>query len=187
MRSNWRMAGAAGFLLLAGSVLAQDRKVAEFTGTAGMAADPASPNTNLPVRGMIKCVGADNPAPADQDWPLWCPTGTRTEVKGRITVGKWMTSDPNTSGTMRWYINMSVDSATFTGAWWGSFLLDVPGKGTWEGWFWGESIGMKATVRMIGIGSGRFDQSTFMAEVNFEDMLAKPPTISGRYLEAKAQ
>ena len=152
-----------------------------------MSADPASPNTNLPVRGVIKCVGAGNPAPADRDLPPWCPPGTRTEVKGRITVGKWVTSDPNTSGTMRWYINMNVDSATFTGAWWGSFLLDVPEKGTWEGWWWGESVGMQAANRLIAVGNGGFDQSTFMAEVNFEDMLSKPPTITGRYLQPKSQ
>lgn len=44
----------------------------------------------------------------------------------------------------------SVDSATFTGAYWGSFLLDVPGKGTWEGWL----VGAVGRYRVTGPCTG---------------------------------
>ena len=165
----------------------QDRKVVEFSGTAGPASDPASPGLNNPIRGIVRCVGAGNPAPADRNAPPWCPPDTRTTVKAQVMVGKWATSDPNVNGTMRWYLNFDVDSATMTGAWWGSFLLEIPGKGTWEGWVWGEQVGFQLSWRLVGIGTGAFDKSTLMAEATFEDYSAKPPIIKGRYLEPKAQ
>jgi len=171
------VAGAAALLMLAEAGFAQQRKVVEFSGSGVPQPNP------IPVRGLVKCVGANNPAPADQDMPPWCPAGTQTTMMGRIVVGKWATSDPNTTGDIRWYINFSVDSATFNGSWWGSFILDVPGKGTWEGWFWGESTAALSTYRLIGIGHGGFDQSTFMAEMMQET--GKPSTLAGRYLQSK--
>lgn len=92
----------------------QERKVVEFTGTAEASSDPANPNTSNPVRGVLQCVGDGNPAPADKDWPPWCAPGTRTQGKARIVMAKWVTSDPNVNGTMRWYLNFNVDSATFS-------------------------------------------------------------------------
>ena len=174
-------------LVMAAAAFGQDRKVVEFTGVAEMATDPANPNTSNPVRGMVRCVGGSNPAPADKDWPPWCPPGTRTAVKARVVVGKWVSPDPNVSGTMRWYLNFEVDSATFAGDWWGSFLLDVPGKGTWEGWVWGETLGIQMVYRIVGIGTGSFEKSTLMAEALFEDWTTKPPTLRGRYLEVKGK
>jgi hypothetical protein len=44
-----------------------------------------------------------------------------------------------------------------------------------------------ANNRLIAIGNGGFDQRTFMAEVTFEDTLAKPPAIAGCHLQLKAQ
>lgn len=120
MRGKLVASLTAWALLLALAAFGEDRKVIEFTGTAEMAADPANPNTSYPVRGFVQCVGGGNPAPADKDLPPWCPPGTRTVVKARIVMGKWVTSDANLNGTMRWYLNFEVDSATFAGDWWGS-------------------------------------------------------------------
>jgi hypothetical protein len=105
----------------------------------------------------------------------------------RIQGGKWVTSDPNTTGDMTWFHNFTVDSATFAGPWWGSFMLNVPGKGTWQGWYWGEGYaGGTWYLRLIGVGFGGFDQSTFMAEASLPDP-AKPVAITGRYLQPKSQ
>jgi len=187
MKGNQSIFVPGAVLLLAFAAAGQERKVVEFTGTASMASDPANPNTSYPVRGFVQCIGGGNPAPADRDLPPWCPPGTRTEVKARVVLGKWETSDPNLNGTMRWYLNFQVDSATFAGDWWGSFVLQVPGKGTWEGRVWGETSGIQMNYRLIGIGTGAFDKSTMMAEANFEDWTSKPPTIKGRYLEPKSK
>ena len=180
--------GAAAFVLLAAFAFGQERKVVLFTGSGAPQPNP------IPVRGLVKCQGAGNPAPADGLMPPWCPPGTQTSALGRILVGKWVTSDPNTTGDMRWYMNLNVDSATFTGSWWGSFLLDIPGKGTWEGWFWGESAatpnptageaGNGGTFRLIGIGHGAFEQSSIMVEV-YQPDFSKPATFVGRYLQLK--
>lgn len=180
-RQSRRLAGAAALLLLAGSAWAQARKVVEFTGSPAPAAVP------YPFRGIIKCLGAGDPAPADKDLPPWCPPGTQTSAMNRIQGGKWVTSDPNTTGDMTWFHNFTVDSATFAGPWWGSFMLNVPGKGTWQGWYWGEGYaGGTWYLRLIGVGFGGFDQSTFMAEASLPDP-AKPVAITGRYLQPKSQ
>lgn len=164
-------------LILTQPGFAQQRKVIEFTGSGVPQPNP------VPVRGLVRCEGADNPSPADKDMPPWCPAGTITTVVGRIVVGKWATSDANTTGDIRWYMYFNVDSATFTGPWWGSFILNIPGKGFWEGSFFGEMTTGLSTHRLIGIGHGAFEQCTLMAEISFED--GKPATFSGRYLEPK--
>ena len=147
-------------LLLGGSAWAQERKLVEFTGSAALVAVP------IPFRGVIKCLGTGNPSPADTDLPPWRPAGTQTSATNRVMAGKWVTSDPNTSGDMTWFHNFTLDSVTFAGPWWGSFMLNAPGKGTWQGWYWGESLAGGAWYwRVIGVGFGGFDQSTFMAEV----------------------
>jgi hypothetical protein len=33
-------------------------------------------------------------------------------------------------------MKFNVDSGTFASPWWGELMLDVPGKGTEQGWFW---------------------------------------------------
>jgi hypothetical protein len=89
---------------------------------------------------------------------------------------------------MTWFHNFIVDSATFAGPWYGEFMLNVPGKGTWVGWYWGESAagGYPWSWRIVGVGNGAFDGCTFMAEVGQTDP-TKPPAITGRYLQPKSK
>jgi hypothetical protein len=188
MRSIWTAVSAAAALLFFASEsfgqvdpnITQDRKVVEFTRIS-------SGGGGFPFRGVIQCMGAGNPAPADQDTPPWCPAGTRTVVTNRILTGKWVMSDASVSGNMTWFMNFNVDSATFTGPWWGEFMLDVPGKGTWQGWFWGESSGAYMAYRAIGIGTDGLDKCTIMIEMAYPDTTSKPPVIKGRFLQPPAQ
>jgi len=188
MRSIWTAVSAgAALVLFAGAsfgqgdpTITQDRKVVEFTRISGGGGGVA-------FRGVIQCVGLGNPAPADQDMPPWCPAGTRTVVTNRILAGgKWVMSDPNVSGNITWFMNFNVDSATFTGPWWGEFMLDVPGKGTWQGWFRGESSGAYMAYRLIGIGTDGFDKCTIMVETANPDP-SKPSLIKGRFLQPISQ
>jgi hypothetical protein len=177
------MAGTVSVLLLASYALAQERIIVEFTGS------PAPPATGVPypVRGVIKCLGAGDPAPAGTDMPPWCPTGTQTSASNRVQAARWTTSDPNTTGDITWFHNFTVDSATFAGTWWGSFMLNVPGRGMWQGWYWGESyVGGAWQLRLIGVGFGAFNLYTFMAEATVTDP-TKPPAITGRYLKPRSQ
>ena len=188
MRSIWTVVSAGVVLLsFAGAgfgqgdpTISKDRKVVEFTRIS-------SGGGGFPFRGVIQCMGAGNPAPADQDSPPWCPAGTRTVVTNRILTGKWVMSDPSVSGNMTWFMNFNVDSATFTGPWWGEFMLDVPGKGTWQGWFWGESSGAYMAYRAVGIGTDGLDKCTIMIEMAYPDTTSKPPVIKGRFLQPFSQ
>lgn len=164
-----------------GSVLAQTPKVVEFTG------NPAPATVPFPFRGMIRCLLGGEPAPADKDMPPWCPAGTYTAVTNRVQTARWITSDPNTTGDMTWFHSFTVESANFAGPWWGSFMLNIPGKGAWIGSYSGES---EATgtwqLRLIGNGTGVFERATIMAEATVTDP-TKPPAITGRYLLPRAQ
>lgn len=178
------VAAAIGFLLLAGSGFGQESTIVTFTALES-GATPGNPAANIPYRGMIKCVGLGDPTAADGISPPWCPDGTVTTARGRIFIMKWDSSDPNLSGTLRYYLDMNVDSASWIGDWWGYFMLDVPGKGTWEGWVFGESAGRgptgsTANYRLLGVGSGTFQKSHMMAEVSY--VPGKQTTVTGRYL-----
>jgi hypothetical protein len=177
--------GAIAFLLLGGSGFGQENAIATFTGVESGKV-PGNPSANLPVRGVIKCLGLDNPTPADGDFAPWCPAGTWTTVRGRVLSGKWETSDPNTTGSMLLFFALNLDSTTFTGPVWGTFILDVPGKGTWEGSFAGEYAGQRSVVRYLGNGDGQFQGSTIMAEAIYEAMGVRPGAVTGRYLRGSA-
>lgn len=175
------MAGAVALLLVNGLGLGQNTKITTFTGVeSGKVL--GNPSANLPVRGVIRCVGLGNPSPADSDFAPWCPAGTWTTVRGRVLSGKWETSDPDTTGSMLLFFAFDVDSATFTGPVWGTFILDVPGKGTWEGSFRGDYAGQRCVTRYVGNGDGRFQGYTLMAESIYEAMGVKPGTVTGWYL-----
>jgi len=173
--------GAIALLLATGSGFGQNNTMATFTGVESgkVLGNPAA---NLPVRGVIKCLGLDSPTPADRDFAPWCPAGTWTSVRGRVLSGKWETSDPNTTGSMLLFFGFSVDSTTFAGPVWGTFILDVPGKGTWEGSFLGEYAGQRGVMRYLGNGDGQFQGCTLMAESVYEAMGVKPATVTGSYL-----
>lgn len=179
------IAGVVAFLIFAGSGFGQESTIATFAGVESGKV-PGNPSANLPVRGVIKCVGMGNPTPADADFAPWCPAGTWTTARSRVLSGKWETSDPNTTGSMLLYFAFNVDSTTFTGPVWGTFILDVPGKGTWEGSFVGEYAGQRGVMRYLGNGDGQFQGSTLMAESVYEAMGLRPGTVTGRYLRSSA-
>jgi hypothetical protein len=182
------LAATTAFALATQVGLAQESTIVEFAGTEA-AKDPANPLASLPFRGVIRCLGEGNPAPADQLVPPYCPAGTWTAARGRVLIMRWATSDPNTTGYMAYFMNFNLDSNTYSGPWWGTFVLDVPERGTWEGSFYCEStgqrpdgVGASASCRLTANGDGEFLRSHFMAEVNYEAMFLKPATVKGRYL-----
>lgn len=183
----------AAMLLLAATPLgAQDSAVSSFTGVES-ARDMANPNANLPFRGSVRCLGPNNPTPNDQLWPPYCPADSWTSIKGRVLTMRWATNDPNTTGLLTYYIHLNVDSNTYAGPWWGVFVLQVPGKGDWEGTFTCESTGVRpdgvggqAVCRLLGNGDGEFQQCHLMAEVTYEGFFVKPATVTGRYLRRGA-
>jgi hypothetical protein len=189
MKTKWMaMAGTFVFLFVGGLGRSQDTAVTEFSGTEA-AKDPANPVASLPFRGSIRCVGGGNPAPSDQIVPPYCPEGTWTVAKGRVLTMRWATSDANTTGYITYFMFFSLDSSTYTGPWWGSFVLEVPGKGEWEGTFTCESSGQRpdgvgtlGSCRLVGSGDGEFERRHFMAEVNYAAMFLRPATVTGRYL-----
>jgi hypothetical protein len=88
---------------------------------------------------------------------------------------------------MTWFHNLTVPSATFEGPWWGSFMLSIPGKGMWLGYYSGEGFANGSfQLRLLGQGSGAFEGSTFMAEATTIDP-TKPTSITGRYLQPKSK
>ena len=179
---------ATALLLPAAPFGPQDSGGSSFTGVEA-ARDMANPNANLPFRGSIRCIGPNNPAPNDQLWPPYCPTDTWTSIKGRVLTMRWATTDPNTTGLLTYYIHLNVDTNTYTGPWWGAFVLQVPGKGDWEGTFTCESTGVRpdgvggqAVCRLLANGDGAFQQCHLMAEVTYGGFFVKPATVVGRYL-----
>ncbi|MBZ5618209.1 MAG: hypothetical protein LAQ69_05640 [Acidobacteriia bacterium] len=186
MKVRWIAAAApAVYLMFAGSGLAQDSvigTIATFNGS-----EIADPATYIPERGMIRCVGMDNPPPtSDAKSPPWCPNGTQTSARARVMLLKWETADPNISGTIRYNFSFDLDSATWNGPWWGNFALEVPGKGAWVGWLVGETagrpaIGGKSVHRMFAVGEGQFQGCHLMAEVVW-GLTPGKGNVTGRYL-----
>jgi hypothetical protein len=182
MKVRWILASTALFLAVARPGAAQDSALGPIASFSG--SEVGDPATSIPDRGMVRCVGMNNPPPADGKSPPWCPNGTTTSVRGRIFLLQWQTSDPNTSGTFRYNLSFDVDSSTWNGSWWGNFVLDIPDKGTWVGWIFGESNGRPATggksvYRVFAVGEGKFAQCHLMAEVVYAQ---GKNVVTGRYL-----
>jgi hypothetical protein len=88
--------------------------------------------------------------------PPWCGDA-RTKVRGRLFTGQFQTTDDRVSGTMQLVLNMNLDASSHGPAW-GSLMIEVPARGTWEGGYQGKFEGFGVyTYRLVAHGSGEFD------------------------------
>ena len=93
--------------------------------------------TAIPERGAITCPGGGEPA--SSLLPPWCG-GDRTKVRDRVLTGFIdSTSDERVAGTIRVVMNMNLD-ASYQGPVWGTYEIQVPGRGAWEGTWQGRSM-----------------------------------------------
>jgi hypothetical protein len=68
------------------------------------------------------------------------------------------TSDTRISGSVILRFNMNLDSTSFSGHFWGTYLIEAPGRGTWEGLLEGDvNSPTKWTYRVVLFGSGEFE------------------------------
>ena len=117
-------------LLSPGAARAQGERT-EFD-TLAMAACAPLPSCAIPDRGSIACPGGGESSTSLM--PPWCPAGTRTRVRDRVLVYTIVeTSERRVSGTITFRLNMNLDSDTFSGPIWGTYKLEVPDQGSWEG------------------------------------------------------
>lgn len=116
------------------------------------------PSCAIPQRGTISCPGAGVDALPGL-MPPWCPAGTRTNVRDRmLRFGVVSATDERVRGTITMRFNMNLDTDTFKGHIWGSYLLEVPDRGAWEGMFEGKVNSLSMwTYRVLAFGNGEFE------------------------------
>ncbi len=114
------------------------------------------PSCAVPLRGNISCPASGEPSSALM--PPWCAEG-RTRVRDRMLVYQIVQStDDRVSGTVTFRLNMNLDSAMFKGQIWGTYQIEVPGRGVWEGTW--EGLAHSATFwtyKVVMFGSGEFE------------------------------
>lgn len=144
-------------LLLAPATPMAQRQVAEFQTLAKNVCTPL-PMCALPQRGTITCPGAGAEALPGL-LPPWCPAGSRTKVRDRmLNFGVVQTTDDRVQGAITMRFNINLDTDTFSGHIWGTYLLEVPGRGSWEGMFEGKvNSATMWTYRVVAFGTGEFE------------------------------
>lgn len=128
-----------------------------FTSLARGACSPL-PFCAIPERGEIWC-GRGNEG-SNQLMAPWCPAEGRTKVRGRELIYYIVQSaDDRVSGPVKLVANMNLDSATLTGHVWGTYHIEVPNRGAWDGTWEGEAEGVmsKWVYKVVLVGSGEFE------------------------------
>jgi len=75
-----------------------------------------------------------------------------------LKYGIVQTTDPRVSGEVTMQFNMNLDTSTFSGPFWGSYSIELPGRGAWEGTVEGRAhSGAFWTYRVVLFGSGDFE------------------------------
>jgi hypothetical protein len=122
--------------------------------------------TAIPEGGDITCPGGGEPSTSL--FPPWCGED-RTKVRGRVLTGFIdLTSDERVAGTNRIVMNMNLD-ASFEGPIWGTYEIEVPGRGAWEGTWQGKYHGpLLATYRLVAHGSGEFEGLELRADLAWQ-------------------
>jgi hypothetical protein len=122
------------------------------------------PACALPQRGTITCPGGGDALRGLM--PPWCPDGSRTKVRDRMLVYQIVeTTDPRTFGKVTLRFNLDLDSTTFSGHIWGTYLIEVAGRGSWDGMFEGDVVSdTKWIYRVIMFGSGEFERLQLRAD-----------------------
>jgi hypothetical protein len=116
-----------------------------------------TPSCAIPQRGTITCPGGDEPSPLLM--PPWCSAGSQTHVRNRVLVYTILsTTDRRVSGTITFNLNMNLDTDSFSGPIWGTYRLEVPDRGSWEGTWEGLAhSGAHWTYRVVLHGAGEFE------------------------------
>jgi len=151
------LALAASLVLVPGTALAQ-RQVTDFQSLAKAVACSPLPSCAIPERGSISCPSAGVEA-APTLLPPWCPAGSRTKVRDRV-MKMWVitsTDERVAGGVITTRFNMNLDTDSFSGHAWGSYLIEVPDRGSWEGMFEGKVDGPTWTYRVVAFGTGEFE------------------------------
>jgi len=151
------LALAASLVLVPGTASAQ-RQVTDFQSLAIAAACSPFPDCAIPERGSISCPGAGVEAASTLLQP-WCPAGSRTKVRDRVMKMRVIKStDARVAGVITMRVNMNLDTDSFSGHAWGSYLIEVPDRGSWEGMFEGKvESDMMWTYRLVAFGTGEFE------------------------------
>jgi hypothetical protein len=143
----------AATALLSPALAAAEPERTEFT-ALGMATCTPFPMCIVPQRGNIWCPGGGEALPSLM--PPWCESGSRTRVRDRVLVYTVVeTTDSRVAGTITLRLNMNLDTDAFKGPMWGTYTLEVPDQGTWEGiWTgWAHSV-TYWTYRLMLHGTG---------------------------------
>jgi hypothetical protein len=146
----------AAAVLLAPALVSAEPERTEFT-TLGMGTCAPFPACLVPQRGDISCPGGGEALPSL--FPPWCEAGSRTRVRDRVLVYTVVqTTDPQLAGTITFRLNMNLDTDTFSGPMWGTYSIEVPDQGRWEGTWTGRahSVGYW-TYRLMLHGTGGLD------------------------------
>lgn len=119
--------------------------------------------TAIPQAGEITCPGGGEPSASLM--PPWC-VDSRTKVRNRVLTGLVDTaSDPRVQGTIKTVMNLNLDDS-FEGPAWGTYEIEVPGRGTWEGTWQGRHRGLRlATYHLVAHGSGEFEGLQLRADL----------------------
>ncbi len=116
------------------------------------------PSCAVPQRGSISCPAAGVEALPGL-MPPWCPERSRTKVRDRMLAFAVVTAtDDRVKGAITMRFDMNLDSDTFSGHIWGTYLLDVPDRGGWEGMMVGTVNSASLwTYRVVAFGTGEFE------------------------------
>lgn len=145
-------------LVFAPATAFAQREVVEFQTLAKSAGCQPFPACAIPERGVISCPGAGVEA-APTLLPPWCPAGTRTNVRDRV-LKMWtlQATDNRVAGAVTMRVNLNLDTDTFSGHVWGTYVIEVPGRGSWEGMFEGKvNSALMWTYQVTAFGSGEFE------------------------------
>lgn len=142
---------------------AQD-EVTTFTTLARGTCSPL-PACAIPERGEIWCARGNDAS--NQLMPPWCAAEGRTKVRGREAVYYIVQSTDNrVIGPVKIVANMNLDSASLAGHVWGTYHIEVPNRGSWDGTWEGEAEGVmtKWTYKVDLLGTGEFEDLKLTAD-----------------------
>jgi len=151
-------------LLWPAPVQAQAQRT-DFATVARATCDPR-PACAIPQRGTITCPGGGEASPSLM--PPWCEAGSRTRVRDRLLVYSVVEANDSrvpVGSTIAFRLNMNLDSDTLSGPIWGTYTIEVPDLGTWEGiWVGRARDNTYWTYHVVLHGTGALDGALIMAE-----------------------
>lgn len=146
----------AATVLLAPSIVDADSLRTDFT-SLELATCTPFPACIVPQRGDISCPRGGEALPSLM--PPWCEPGSRTRVRDRVLAYTVVqATDSRVAGTVTLRLNANLDTDSFSGPMWGTYSIEVPDQGRWEGvWAgWAHSVGYW-TYRLVLHGTGGLD------------------------------